>query len=247
MALQLASPGIRVREVDLTRGGVNATLNVAAGIAAPFKKGPVNQIVRVTNEKELVDVFGGPGAGLTDYHYEYWYAASNFLSYGGQLDVVRAGGGQLNNSNAGVGIASSTTLVIQNHDDYNNNYSSATTFYWAAKNPGFWAENLKVCVIDAAADQRISGILTTAVGSGGSIVSHGLQVGYAVTQALSGVSIGIGTTAAASGYLKGVITGVGASYVDVKVTSYVSGFGTETQVDYTANSLYQFKIGRAHV
>ena len=57
MALQLASPGIRVREVDLTRGGVNATLNVAAGIAAPFKKGPVNEIVRVTNEKELVEVF----------------------------------------------------------------------------------------------------------------------------------------------------------------------------------------------
>lgn len=239
MALQLASPGIRVREVDLTRGGVNATLNVAAGIAAPFKKGPVNEVVRIINEKELVEVFGGPGAGLTDYHYESWYAASNFLSYGGQLDVVRAGGGELNNANAGVGIASTTSLRVDNFDDYNNNHSSDTSFYWAAKNPGFWAENVKVCVIDAAADQRISGVLTTAVGVGTTVVSHGLQVGYAVTQALSGVSIGIGTTAVASGYLKGVITGVGASFVDVKITSYVSG-GTETKVDYQANSLYQF-------
>ena len=239
MALQLASPGIRVREVDLTRGGVNATLNVAAGIAAPFKQGPVNEVVRITNEKELVEVFGGPGAGLTDYHYESWYAASNFLSYGGQLDVVRAGGGELNNANAGVGIASTTTLRVDNFDDYNNNHSSDTSFYWAAKNPGFWAENVKVCVIDAAADQRISGILTAAVGVGTTIVSHGLQVGYAVTQALSGVSIGIGTTAVASGYLKGVIAGVGASFVDVKVISYVSS-GTETKVDYQANSLYQF-------
>jgi len=239
MALQLASPGIRVREVDLTRGGVNATLNVAAGIAAPFKKGPVNEVVRIINEKELVEVFGGPGAGLTDYHYESWYAASNFLSYGGQLDVVRAGGGELNNANAGVGIASTTSLRVDNFDDYNNNHSSDTSFYWAAKNPGFWAENIKVCVIDAAADQRISGVLTTAVGVGTTVVSHGLQVGYAVTQALSGVSIGIGTTAVASGYLKGVITGVGASFVDVKITSYVSG-GTETKVDYQANSLYQF-------
>ena len=243
MALQLASPGIRVREVDLTRGGVNATLNVAAGIAAPFKKGPVNEVVRITNEKELVEVFGGPGAGLTDYHYESWYAASNFLSYGGQLDVVRAGGGQLNNANAGVGIASTTTLRVDNFDDYNNNHTSDSSFYWAAKNPGHWAENLKVCVIDASADQRISGVLTTAVGVGTTVVDHGLQVGYAVTQALSGVSIGIGTTAAASGYLKGVITGVGASFVDVKVVSYVSGLGTETSVDYQENSLYQFTSG----
>jgi hypothetical protein len=242
MALQLASPGIRVREVDLTRGGVNATLNVAAGIAAPFKKGPVNEVVRIINEKELVEVFGGPGAGLTDYHYESWYAASNFLSYGGQLDVVRAGGGELNNANAGVGIASTTSLRVDNFDDYNNNHSSDTTFYWAAKNPGFWAENIKVCVIDAAADQRISGVLTTAVGVGTTIVSHGLQVGYAVTQALSGVSIGIGTTSVATGYLKGVITGVGASFVDVKVVSYVNG-GVETTVDYQANSLYQFTSG----
>jgi hypothetical protein len=242
MALQLASPGIRVREVDLTRGGVNATLNVAAGIAAPFKKGPVNEVVRIINEKELVEVFGGPGAGLTDYHYESWYAASNFLSYGGQLDVVRAGGGQLSNANAGVGVASTTLLRVDNFDDYNNNHSSDTTFYWAAKNPGFWAENIKVCVIDAAADQRISGVLTTAVGVGTTIVSHGLQVGYAVTQALSGVSIGIGTTAVATGYLKGVITGVGASFVDVKVVSYVND-GVETTVDYQANSLYQFTSG----
>jgi len=238
MALQLASPGIRVREIDLTRGGVNATLNVAAGLAAPFKKGPVNEIVRIANEKELVETFGGPGAGLTDYHYESWYAASNFLSYGGQLDVVRAGGGELNNANAGVGIGS-TTLRVDNFDDYNNNHISDNSFYWAAKNPGNWAENIKVCVIDAAADQRISGILTTSVGVGVTIVSHGLQVGYAVTQALSGVSIGIGTTAAASGYLKGVITGVGASFVDVKVVSYVNN-GIETKVDYQPNSLYQF-------
>ena len=42
MALRLASPGISVREVDLTRGGVDFTLNVVGGIAAPFRKGTVN-------------------------------------------------------------------------------------------------------------------------------------------------------------------------------------------------------------
>ena len=251
MALRLSSPGISVREVDLTRGGVNASINVAAGIAGPFKKGPVNEVCRINNEKELVDKFGGPGVGLTDYHYETWYAASNFLSYGGQLDVVRAGGGnvagsQMVNANAGVGIASTTTLVIENYDDYNNNKINATDFYWAAKNPGSWGENLKVCVIDNAADQRISGIFTDAVGSnaGGTPTAANIAVGYAVTQGLSGVNIGIGTTGSPGGndYLKGIVTGVGVSFVDVKVVSTVIA-GVETATTYQQNSQLEFKTG----
>ena len=251
MALRLSSPGISVREVDLTRGGVNASINVAAGIAGPFKKGPVNEVCRINNEKELIDKFGGPGVGLTDYHYETWYAASNFLSYGGQLDVVRAGGGsaagsQMVNANAGVGIASTTTLVIENYDDYNNNEIDSTNFYWAAKNPGSWGENLKVCVIDNAADQRISGILTTKVGNnaGSTIVSKNIAVGYAVTQGLSGVSIGIGTTGSpgVNDYLKGIVTGIGNSHVDVKVVSTVIA-GIETATTYQQNSQLEFKTG----
>ena len=250
MALRLSSPGISVREVDLTRGGVNASINVTAGIAGPFKKGPVNEVCRINNEKELIDKFGGPGVGLTDYHYETWYAASNFLSYGGQLDVVRAGGGnvagsQMVNANAGVGIASTTTLVIENYDDYNNNEINATNFYWAAKNPGSWGENLKVCVIDNAADQRITGILTTVVGTGtDAYTTKPVAVGYAVTQGLSGVNIGIGTTGSPGvhDYLKGIITGVGNSFIDVKVTSTVIA-GVETATTYQQNSQLEFKVG----
>ena len=250
MALRLSSPGISVREVDLTRGAVDASINVAAGIAGPFKKGPVNEVCRINNEKELIDKFGGPGVGLTDYHYETWYAASNFLSYGGQLDVVRAGGGnevgkQMVNANAGVGIASTTTLVIDNYDDYNNNEINATNFYWAAKNPGSWGENLKVCIIDNAADQRITGVNTTIVGVGTTVfASKNIQVGYAVTQALSGVNIGIGTTGTpgVNDFLKGIITGIGKSFIDVKVVSTVIA-GVETTTSYQQNSQLEFKAG----
>ena len=48
------------------------------------------------------------------------------------LKVVRVDGSNLNNANAGVGIAS-TSLKIKNFDDYNANYSSATDFYYAGK------------------------------------------------------------------------------------------------------------------
>jgi len=226
MALSLASPGIKVREVDLTRGGISNTTSLSAGIAAPFSKGPVNQIVTITSETELLSVFGKPS--VNDYHYEAWYSASNFMAYGGSLNVVRCSGTNLKNSNAGVAQTSLTTLKIENYTDYQEDFIDDTTFFWTAKNPGYWGEGLKVCVIDNFADQILSGVSTANV-----------LVGYGVTQALAGVVAGVGTTSAASGYLKGIVTGVGASSITVKVVSKVIG-AVETIQEYTENSTYAF-------
>ena len=234
MALRLASPGISVREVDLTRGGVDFTLNVVGGIAAPFAKGPCNEITRINNENELVEVFGKPGVGTTDYHYEAWYSASNFLSYGGKLDVVRSVGGDLNTANVAVGLAN-TTLLLEGLEDYNNNQADDTNWYFAAKNPGNWAENIKVAIIDNAADQIITPTLET-----GTIAAT--KVGFGVTQALTGVTVGVGTTSAATGILKGVVTGKTATTLEVKIVSTVIG-GTETLVEYQQNSQFEFKNG----
>ena len=234
MALRLASPGISVREVDLTRGGVDFTLNVVGGLAAPFAKGPCNEITRVNNENELVEIFGKPGVGTTDYHYETWYAASNFLSYGGKLDIVRCVGGDLNTANVAVGLAN-TTLLLEGLEDYNNNQADDTNWYFAAKNPGFWSENIKVAVIDNAADQIITPTLET-----GTIAAT--KVGFGVTQALTGVTVGVGTTAAATGILKGVVTGKTSTTLEVKVVSKVIG-GTETLIEYQQNSQFEFKTG----
>jgi phage tail sheath protein FI len=224
MALGLASPGIKVKELDLTRGGITNTTSISAGIAAPFAKGPVNQVVTIANENDLVNVFGKPSSN--NYHYEYWYSASNFLSYGGSLKVVRCGGTELKNANAGVGVASTATVSIDNYEDYQG--TSLTSAYWAAKNQGSWAEGIKVCVIDNFADQTLTGINTT-----------GISVGFGVTQPLSGIVPGVGTTSTASGHLKGIITGIGASLVHVKVLSTVSG-ATTTNQEYTENGIYAF-------
>ena len=234
MALRLASPGISVREVDLTRGGVDFTLNVVGGLAAPFAKGPCNEITRVNNENDLVEIFGKPGVGTSDYHYETWYAASNFLSYGGKLDVVRCTGGDLNTANAAVGLAN-TTLLLEGLEDYNNNQADDTNWYFAAKNPGFWSENIKVAIIDNAADQIVTPTLET-----GTIAAT--KVGFGVTQALTGNTIGVGTVTAATGILKGVVTGKTATTLEVKVISKVID-GTETLVEYQQNSQFEFKSG----
>jgi len=229
MATPQLSPGVLVREVDLTVGRADNVLDNIGAIAGPFEIGPVEEVTNIATEQDLINVFGEPKTA--DAQYEYWMSASSYLSYGGVLKVIRADDDDLKTANAGVGIAS-TSLKIKNYDDYVNN-ASATSVNWlyAAKNPGSWANNLKVCYIDDFADQTI-GITTT------SLSDAGATVGAGITAAISGVLPGSGTTASFTGYVKGIITGVStdatnsASTIDVKITSRVSSAGTETEIDY---------------
>ena len=228
MATPQLSPGVLIREVDLTVGRADNVLDNIGAIAAPFEIGPVEEVTNIPTEQDLINVFGEPKS--SDAHYEYWMSASSYLSYGGVLKVVRADDDDLKNANAGVGIASTTTLKIKNYDDYSNNYDTATDFYYAAKNPGSWSESLKVCYIDDFADQTL-GITTT------NLAGLGATVGMGITAAVTGVLPGAGTTAVFTGYVKGIITGAtndagGASKLDVKIVSRVSSTGTETRIDY---------------
>jgi len=232
--LGLVSPGIKVKEVDLTRGGITGVSDQTGAIAGPFVKGPVEDPILIESEKDLVESFGEPQE--TSSQYEYWLSAASYLSYGGVLRVVRTDGTSLNNANAAVasGAGSSlSSLKIKNVDDYFNAHEGATTWYYAAKNPGTWANGLKVCVIDSKADQILSGINTA-----------GVVVGAAVTQAFGGVSVGgAGTTKTLNGHLSGTVTGIGASSIDVKINSEVEG-GVASNVDYSTGTVYEFKTTR---
>ena len=55
MATPQLSPGVLVREVDLTVGRADNVLDNIAAIAGPFPIGPVNEPVLITNETELID------------------------------------------------------------------------------------------------------------------------------------------------------------------------------------------------
>ena len=103
MSLNLVSPGVKVREVDLTIGRVDGANEQVGAIAGPFQKGPVDVPVLIENEQDLLATFGKPLS--TDGQYGYWLSASNFLSYGGVLRVLRSDeedGLYLNNANVGV-------------------------------------------------------------------------------------------------------------------------------------------------
>mgnify|MGYP000748569301 CR=1 FL=1 len=237
MATPQLSPGVLVREVDLTVGRADNVLDNIGAIAGPFQIGPVEEAIDITTEQDLTNTFGKPLS--TDTQYEYWMSAANYLSYGGILKVVRADDTNLNNSNAGVSLASTTALKIKNYDDYQQNYKSATNFTYAAKNPGKWADGLKICVIDDFADQVI-GITTV------NLANKGATIGFGVTATLNNAVVpGTGSTSAFTGFLKGIITGLstdstgGNSTIDVKIVSRVETVGggsTETAITYQEGS-----------
>ena len=199
------SPGVLVREVDLTVGRAENVLDNIGAIAGPFSIGPVNEPITIETQQQFLDTFGQPIG--TDRQYEYWMTASSFLSYGGILKVVRVSGTDLNNANAGVG-AANTTVLIENKDDYELNHTSDTSYYYSTRNPGRWGNGLRVCTIDNKADQIIS-IASTNPGS------LNLVVGYGVSVARTNVSIpGKGSVNNFTGTLKGIITGVNTDAVN---------------------------------
>ena len=167
MPLNLASPGIVVREVDLTTGRIDPTSDSVGAIAGPFAKGPIDVPTSVQNENDLRQIFGDPSS--TDKHYEYWLTASSYLAYGGSLQVVRSDGSSLKNARVGSG-----DIKIKSTEDYNNkgyDENTITNVTFAARNPGSWANGVKIAVIDSKADQILTLNSTT-----------GLSVGLGVSQ-----------------------------------------------------------------
>jgi phage tail sheath protein FI len=232
MPLNLASPGIVVREVDLTIGSVQPSSNKIGGIVAPFSKGPVDSPVLVENENDLLSSFGEPYS--TDKHYEHWLTASSYLAYGGSLRVIRADDAQIKNAFVG----SATSIKIKSLDHYEElGYDENTIpgVVFAAKNPGSWGNGIKVAIIDSKADQIISGVSTVGINTT-------IAVGYGVTQSLTGkVDSLSGTSVSLDGsFLKGIITEIDGSQVYVKILSRVSSDGEETLVDYQPDGTYSF-------
>ena len=157
--------------------------------------------------------------------------ASSYLSYGGVLSVVRADDDDL--KNAFVGAASS--IKIRSVDDYTNNgydESTITGVTVAARNPGSWGNDVKVAIVDNAADQIL------VVGSG-----HTAVVGMGISMAVPSATyqISAGSTSVLDGFYKGIVTEADIdSQISVKFISHVSAAGTETAKDYEPLVTFSF-------
>ena len=138
MAFQV-SPGVQVKEVDLTNVVPAVSTSIGA-IAGAFQWGPVDEITTVGSEQQLVNKFGKPDSNT----YKYFYPAAQFLQYGNSLRVVRATTGNLNATASGTGI-------LAKNDDHYETVTPGATDTWVARFPGTLGNSLSVSVCPADA------------------------------------------------------------------------------------------------
>ncbi len=191
MAFQV-SPGVLVQERDLTRIIPAVSTSVGA-FAGEFRKGPLDEIVTLSSEQELVETFGKPDSN----NFEDFFSAANFLQYSNALRVVRAQNSSLSNATA-----SGSTFVIKNETDYINNYATGqgSVGEWAARTAGAWGNSLLVSICPSAAAYETTAVTTLnstpAVGDTQVTVTLGTNIAV-------GDIINFSTTAATSDYNDG--------------------------------------------
>ena len=156
----LVSPGVQVKEIDLTNvvPSVSSTIGAMAG---SFTWGPANEVCTVTSETQLVEKFGKPDANT----FESVLSASQFLSYGNNLKVVRAVGTSARNATV-----SGTGILTQNAAVFSSQSPAAAD--WAqARYPGVTGNAVGVSVLTAGQTgtawqlSNVEGLPTTSAGA----------------------------------------------------------------------------------
>lgn len=137
MAFQV-SPGVNVSEIDLTTV-VPSVSTTAGAFVGQFQWGPASQRRLISSENDLVTVFGKPNTNTA----ESFFSAANFLSYGNNLQVVRAANASSNNATSGV-----ASLRISNEEQYDLSYQTDGVGY-VARYPGALGNSLNVATITA--------------------------------------------------------------------------------------------------
>ena len=159
----LVSPGVHVREVDLTNV-VPAVATSIGAIAGAFQKGPVSSVTTIGSEEELVKIFGKPQTSSNQF--ETFFTATNFLQYANNLKVVRVESGILNaGANSGI--------LIRDDDHYQASFDAGQGSHgeWAARTAGTWGNSIgvQICASATAYEQVLGASYLTvtedAVGS----------------------------------------------------------------------------------
>lgn len=139
MGFQL-SPGVNFSEIDLTTI-VPAVGTTEGAYAGDFAWGPVEVVMTMGDEGQLLNTFGAPDSNT----YVSFYTCSNFLSYARNLKTVRTVGSGARNA-----VAGNTAIQIKNKEVYEIQYGDLTaplaTGMFAARYPGQLGNSLKVSV-----------------------------------------------------------------------------------------------------
>jgi len=143
MATQV-SPGVVIKERELSSATIVGALNIIGAFATTFKKGPVGEITTISTERQLIENFGSPVAKNA----EDWLIASEYIAYGGRLAVVRIENDGLLNA------ASDSAVLVRTETEFESGVGGANKLI--ARSAGTWANNYKVFVVDRGADQVLT-------------------------------------------------------------------------------------------
>jgi len=190
MASQV-SPGIVLKERDISNVVVTGALQITAAIASSFAKGPVGEVVNINTQKELVSVFGTP----VDANADDWHVASEFLSYGGRLAVVRATSASLKNAGSTQGV------LVKSDADWEAGAGGLEAF--VARTAGTWGNSATVVVVDRGADQYVTfdkapdatpvvgSTITFASGKSGKVLTYANnELAIVLTDPLNKIAVG---------------------------------------------------------
>ena len=149
--VDLVSPGVAVKEKDATTSVRSEPTGIGA-VAIPAIKGPIEQVITVSTESELVEIFGKPNAT----NFEYWFTAASFLMYSNTLKVVRIlVSTAMNATEQGSGLLIKNKTHYMDGDGSTGPYAdgSAPTAngMWAARTAGTWGNSLRVAYCNDAA------------------------------------------------------------------------------------------------
>ena len=225
----LRSPGVVVKELDLTNGRAEIGINNIAGFAAPFTKGELGSPVTVSSEAGLIEAFGEPVANNS----EYFLSATNYLNYGGTLSVTRVNTDQLKNAVSRLG--QSVSSVTINNPTTNGKYVSAPSVSFSG---GGGTNAAGTAILDAQG--KVSQVVITNSGSG---YTSQPTVTFGDVGVTGQATVAQGTTAEASASLANVsagaltgtltITNGGSGYSSNPVVSISGGGGSSAGVTVT--------------
>ena len=249
------SPGVNVSEIDLTTV-VPAVSSTEGAIAGAFRWGPVSERVLVDSEVTLVSRFGRP----TNFNAETFFTASNFLSYGNKLYIVRTANttGNVDSTNVAFSAVANTGSVtntqidsatVTNEDAYDSATFNSNILY-VAKYPGVIGNSLKISVCDST-----NAFSTTAnINGGNANVAAGeiiTEIGNTVVR-ISVANSATGTLAEANtqantllstltvgDYIRVGNSTIGEQYMKITTIGALSSNATHRYFDLTSDSKYQ--------
>lgn len=152
----LVSPGVQVREIDLT-DIVPAVSTSIGAYAGHFNWGPIGDVINLSSEKDLARYFGAPSKAMA----QSYHLAATFLRYGETLLVSRAID-EDTALNASSGDADGTTTgtdaakLIRNREDFDQMGVNTVTGCFYARCPGEYGNSLKVMVQPAGVPTRFT-------------------------------------------------------------------------------------------